>query len=365
MTLCPICNSQIEEGALVCPVCGADAACEIQQAAVERAKDIIKGSAANFFKTQVFLALNITITALAALNILVAIIDLVFAFINIGSIMVAIFASISAVACWKLYRSTNEAEGTPIYEKIKDFSLFYRFSRVMGKIAFVCAIIVAVCLGLSALILLAAEDVMQSVTNELIQNAGSYGLDAYTVQVIEDFRDLGAVLIAVLFILLAVVVVVVAFNYKKVYIKSAAYVNAMLQTTKTAEYQPPAALPFLHCYIFGGIVAAAGVYYLFTDATGGLTTIATGAFIIVSGLAFNEFHKAQLPLKKALDEENEKLLSLQKRTTAQRAQTGNTGYAGAQTASEDAGPQSDGKTASASDSSNPEPTDSMNTQASA
>jgi hypothetical protein len=105
---CPRCNTEIAEGALVCPVCGDWCAASAQKARVDALKANTKNIVHESFKSNIFLAMTILMTVAAAAKTLTCFTLTAGAGgFNFNFDFTVIFFIIAAVFCWQARSSTN------------------------------------------------------------------------------------------------------------------------------------------------------------------------------------------------------------------------------------------------------------------
>ena len=310
----------IEENTLICPVCGADAACEIQEERLAKAKENkIKGTA-DFFTQSDFLALSIVITIVASINVLVALVNLMWLSFDILSILNAVFSAISCVACWALYSKTGREENFPVADKVLSVSIIYKYLNIIQKIIFVLVCIAALVMCIFAVMLVANGDKIVSLFEKAVEqledaNADVYGLN----EMIQYIKSVPYALLGITIIVSSVVALAMVYLTMRTYSKMKEYIAMVECTVRTNEYDPKLKLPFAFCVTIGTIVAVYAILQMIYIGISGVSTLLEGAFIIVSAITFRAFHEKQFILETAVAAETDKLLTLQRQSTEMRA----------------------------------------------
>ena len=304
---CNKCNATLEDDALYCSSCGDQFAANEQKEKVNEAFANTRNIISKQIKSPIFLAVAILFSVITASQI-VSMLWGGFSEIFAG-ILPLVFMVIGVVGFWTAYTAKSYES---LAGSLRKASIFDAYTRVMHTISAVLLCIAGVLsVVLVALISVLGETIAEAIGFEDVSEAAS---------------DLGIVAAIVVFVVFAIIVTVVLI-FRGIYAKRRRYFLALSETAETCNYTAAKA-PVIGSYILGGFDVLGAIFSIglafsvrsvvydmfgsfltefglmesvdsllstFTSslAISGISSIISGAYLVLSALWMFNVHKAE------------------------------------------------------------------------
>ncbi len=300
---CPKCGAELNDGSVICTVCGEHFAIEQQKGKFLAAKNKTIAILSDFFHSKLFLVLSIFTTILCGVS-------LISAFIGGGveAILTFIFSLIAVIACWKTY-SSKTAPDTKNISKIRGLLKAWRiFSKVTYILLIVVIGLMLICAALVGLAWNAAEaeldngEVMQAVADALYEE----GLITYEEAVELASVEIEGWMISIFLVVIAVILafLVALYIVYGIMLKKAENYALELESTCIFGTYRAEKSPGKFMLVMGIIYAAAGAgasssfnfnigEFEASFSMPNFLPLAIGAFLICAGISFNKIHAAE------------------------------------------------------------------------
>lgn len=309
---CPKCNTVLSENSVVCPGCGEKVALNAQKEKTDLAIQKAKGVISNAFSNTMFLVYTIILSVISVIYLVSSILSLTS--FNIPSIiinvLITIFAIVSTVSAWMLYGNSQSRDP----KTVKNLRFFPAVEHVFSVIicvfgGFVSAFILVIGF-LGSTILSAIKDNMAAVSDFLSGFFGEESTESVSavVDALDNLINMGAAVLIVLAIVIAVVLMFYLVNYSMVFGKIKKYWITLSGACETGDYNLTVKPPRIRLFIFGGlaVVEAVACMVVLSDVMTAIMTLVLGGYFVISALIFSSVHEAA---KKAVEEkEREELL---------------------------------------------------------
>ena len=334
---CNQCNSALEDDALYCPVCGDQFAANNQKTRVNDAFAKTRNIVSKQSKSPVFLAVAILFTVITATQMFAVLRG------GIGGILPLVFMIIGTIGFWGCYMAKNYKS---LAASLRKASIYDAYIRVLHTVGAVLLSIVGVLSAVSVLLI--------ALLGEGIASFMGFGKGSELVS------SIGIATAIVVFVVFAIIIAVVLI-FRGIYAKRRKYFLALSETVETCNYAATKA-PVKGSYILGGFNLISAIFSIglalsarsivsdtfapmlpefgltesvdaliatFTSslAVSGVSSIISGAYLILSALWMFNVHKEEAANKDVLIAECARLEEIEKavRDAAFAAEVNNEG----------------------------------------
>lgn len=303
---CPRCNSEVAEGALICPVCGDWCAASAQKERVDALKSERKNIVHRSFRSTLFMVMAALMTSTAVLNLFSCFTvsadgnGVQFSF----NFMIILYA-ICAVFCWQAYSSTNPNQAADHLRRVSVYDAATWIICLVG----ICAL--GLCLLLCIPLIAVADEALAeswAIVEEAVVEA--YGSTDVLAEV-EAILSLGAGFIIAIFAVIIAVATAVLVWLMIINLRRRKYLKNTAENIENDRYDIVKNPPYTGAIVY----AAIGI---FTNLTSALSAIASGglsfitiiaalsldAYIIVSAVWMSRLHKDELANNAEIESES-------------------------------------------------------------
>lgn len=320
---CPICNKEVEEGTLVCPVCHGRVSEHVQQNRIS----CLKAKAVDFFaaafKTPVFLALFISLAAVGAAGALVTVFaikgGLVSVLVNaVFYLIPGIYALNSAYGAWKLYKSTNGVSPDHVKSLAKHPKVYGGYNLFYTVIYAVSSLLIFLVLIILTILTSSAGNEIYSIINEFVTTSGELGAEdaAFLMSIINWFVSSGALIITILFLVFVSLSIFCSVHLVITYKKTKAYYEMLSDFSLGAGFDKDLHFPKNRLIIFGALGVFSGISGI-TTSLGSLFSLFAGVYLIITALWFVKISEQQRAIAEEIEEADEILADIRVRTNAE------------------------------------------------
>ncbi len=314
---CPKCGAELNDGSIICNVCGEHFAMEQQKGKFLMAKNKTLAILSDFFHSQLFLIFSIFTSILCGVSFIS-----IFMGGGIEAILTFVLSLIAVIACWKTYTAKTAPDAKNI-SKIRELLKAWRiFSKVLYILLIVCIVLFAVSGAIIGFAWNAVEaelgegEIMQAVADALYEEE----LITYEEAVELASFEIAGWMIFIFFVVMAVILAfLVAFYivYSIMLKKAENYVLELENTCVFGTYRAEKS-PGKFMLVMGIIYAAMTVgtttstsfnigSFEMSNIVPNLLPAAIGAFLICAGILFNKIHAVQMENNACIAQEEAEL----------------------------------------------------------
>ena len=300
---CPKCGAELNDGSVICNVCGEHFAMELQKGRFLAAKNKTLDILSDFFRSKLFLIFSIFTSILCGVSFIS-----IFIGGGIEAILTFVLSILAVIACWSLYSSRTAPKAMNVRKIRWLFKGWRIFSKVLYILLIVCLVIIIICGVMIGFTWEAAEaelgegELMATVADALYEE----GLITYEEAVELAEFDISGWLICGIMIGIAVALTffVAFYIVYGIMLKKAENYVMKLEGTCIFDKYTADNCPGKFMLVMGIIYAVIsfgsssyinfniGEYELSTSLPNYLPT-AIGAFLIFAGILFNKIHAAE------------------------------------------------------------------------
>ena len=289
---CPKCNTQLDDNAVICPVCGDHFAVEMQRNKFWQTREKTYTILSDVIHSRLFLIFSIFLSVLCGTFLLSAIqFDLI-------SALCFAFSLIGLIGAWQLYSGKSQRPDAP---KIKQLRFLPKTLKIIYNVFYVLVIVVTViCIIALSMIqpmidMMAEEgfDIMETVAQAFYEEGLLTYEESLEIAAFKINDYLGTILVALIIAMAIVTVVLVLMTIA--FKKMQKFTEALLDTCQTGTYQTPK--KFSHKFVFtmGIIIAIPGAFSILGGmVVAALSPIALGGYMITFSLLMKEINEKEL-----------------------------------------------------------------------
>ncbi|MBQ8658991.1 MAG: hypothetical protein IJ506_07625 [Clostridia bacterium] len=330
--VCKQCGTEVPKGKYVCPKCLSHVVALQQSEKLAQIKAKQKRTVQDIFKSPIFLAYTIVLTAIAFLctgNTIFSIDFSAFSKIKISHtgdlIVLFIYALfiippiVSATASWKLFLHKKTFNGMNI-QSLKKYPSFYRkvfkIIQVLLTIIFVFIMVLVIVLTITA----------AKMSNEISQfgaDAGSYGFGGVEAVAgsLAGLLNAGIAFMIIIPIVVFVILFICLHFFKNTYEKINVYFEKLFNFYASGEFHVNEQLSNVRLYVLAGLFLSLGIASYTGPFSGiGIYCICNGLYLILSALFFEYSEKTQKANILKFKEEHAKMVEINKQTSLEKAE---------------------------------------------
>ncbi|MBQ9467436.1 MAG: hypothetical protein IJU52_00310 [Clostridia bacterium] len=346
---CPVCNENLPEGSICCPLCGEHIASKIQQNKVKAAKNLMSERIEEAFSSPAHKAATIllhVITAVCLLQLTVAILTAVrggqgfvcYAITAIPALVYFITSILGSIFGWRLTKLSS-TKNTDLIGTQKVFGASRRAMLITLMIFGIAAIslLVVVCL----LVSIGLTSVGEAFKDNIFAVISSViGKDFMSMLTAGEGKTVTIVVLLITLVVSLVVWIVACCLIFGTYKRANVYYGKIVTAYWKAEYDQETKTPSDRCIVIGVLIAlGAGLpllplvlskgpvfgslptdVYLLAAVPAMALCVLFGAHLILTGLIFSRIHEAELKADADYQREIEVYEEMETRTRLELAE---------------------------------------------
>ena len=306
--ICHVCNSEIEDDAIVCPYCRSGILYDKQEKRYEEALERSSSVLTLGFKSRIFVVLTAALAIYALLSGVLTLVSFkngIFEVIGnaVFYLIPGIFAGVSAYGAWKLFSAKEKPRG-------QDADMLWRYSKVAGgyKLAYsIITIIFSVLLIFVAIMAVVAINSIGNVESlldeSLIYVEDVSAEDAEGVaKVVGWIMSAGGALIVGVLTIVCLCAIAVSVLLTLAFRKMKKYYIMIAESVKGCRFDTKMKSPKTLLYI-------AGIFELISGAVNQnvilmLMSFALGAHLVLTAIFFKKLQEEQIPAVLEIEKED-------------------------------------------------------------
>ncbi len=328
---CPKCGAELNDGSIICNVCGEHFAMEQQKGRFLAAKNRTLAILSDIFHSQIFLIFSIFTSILCGVGFIS-----IFMGGGIEAILTFVLSLIAVIACWKTYTAKTAPDAKNI-SKIRGLLKAWRiFSKVLYILLIVCLVMIIICAVIFGFtweatkatfedgefmrqfadVLLTGGLITQDIADELTSGAIDAGDVIGKIIAFFIFRSIIELIVYIPFYIIYGIMLKKAENYVL------ELENTCTFGTYRAE-KSPGKFMLVMGIIYAAITLGATTFARFnigsfemSNSMPNILPAAIGAFLICAGILFNKIHAVQMENNACIAQEEAELARVAQLTNA-------------------------------------------------